>query len=139
MCHGDFAPWNTVWASGSLVGVIDWDMAEPGRPIDDIGFLAQHLVPLRSDAWARGVGFASPPSRAARLSLLCETYGDVRPDDVVEAVFELYERDRHRTASLGGQGKEPWTTFLRDGALDLIDGDEAWLREHGPAILDGVI
>ena len=31
VCHGDFAPWNTLWTSGSLVGIIDWDMAEPGN------------------------------------------------------------------------------------------------------------
>lgn len=135
VCHGDFAPWNTVWSSGDLVGVIDWDMAEPGKPIDDIAFLAQHLVPLRTDAWARGVGFANPPSRAKRLSLLCESYGGLRPDDVLVAIPELYERDRERTVKLGGEGKEPWATFLRQGALGLIDQDEAWLREHGSTLL----
>ena len=134
VCHGDFAPWNTVWSSGDLVGVIDWDMAEPGKPIDDVAFLAQHLVPLRTDAWARGVGFANPPSRARRLSLLCESYGWLRPDDVRDVVPELYQRDRERTVKLGGKGKEPWATFLRQGALGLIDQDEAWLREHGSTL-----
>lgn len=136
VCHGDFAPWNTLWTSGKLVGVIDWDMAEPGRPIDDVAFLAQHLVPLRSDAWAIGVGFADTPSRARRLALLCQAYGDISPDEVIHAAAALYERDRDRTVNLGGEEKEPWATFLREGALHLIDEDEAWLREHAQGILD---
>jgi hypothetical protein len=130
VCHGDFAPWNTVWTAGRLVGVIDWDMAEPGIPLADVTFLAQHLVPLRSDAWARGVGFDSSPARDRRLALLCETYGRITPGDVIASAPGLYERDRDRTLDLGGRGREPWATFLREGALDLIDEDVAWLREH---------
>lgn len=135
VCHGDFAPWNTLWVSGGLVGVIDWDMAEPGRPIDDVAFLAQHLVPLRSDAWARGVGFTDTPSRAARLSLLCETYGEIMPDDVIDAAEGLYERDRDRTVNFGAKALEPWATFLRQGALDLIDEDAVWLRTQSHTLV----
>ena len=136
VCHGDFAPWNTVWTAGRLVGVIDWDMAEPGIPTADVTFLAQHLVPLRSDTWARGVGFAAPPPRAWRLALLCEAYGGITPDDVIDAAPALYERDRGRTLSLGSEGKEPWATFLHEGALGLIEEDTAWLRENGAALAD---
>ena len=136
VCHGDFAPWNTVWNADRLVGLIDWDMAEPGIPMADITFLAQHLVPLRSDTWARGVGFASSPPRARRLALLCDAYGGITPDDLLDAAPALYERDRGRTLDLGGEGKEPWATFLREGALDLIKEDTAWLREHRATLTD---
>jgi hypothetical protein len=130
VCHGDFAPWNTVWTSGRLVGVIDWDMAEPGVPLFDLAFLAPLLVPLRPDAWARGVGFVGAPARARRLSSLCTSYGDVEPGEVVETVSTLYERDRDRTLRLGAQGKQPWATFLSQGAVDLIDDDTEWLCER---------
>jgi hypothetical protein len=31
--HGDLAPWNTVWNETELVGLIDWDTAEPAPPL----------------------------------------------------------------------------------------------------------
>ena len=30
VCHGDFAPWNTLWERDRLVGIVDRDMASPG-------------------------------------------------------------------------------------------------------------
>jgi phosphotransferase family enzyme len=130
VCHGDFAPWNTLWRGGTVVGIVDWDMAEPGPPIDDVAFLALHLVPLRSDERARLVGFASSPPRRERLSLLCETYGGVQPEEMVSAVARFHERDRERTITWGHEEREPWGTFLRRGDLEIVENDAAWLREH---------
>jgi hypothetical protein len=134
VCHGDLGPWNTVWRKGSLVGVIDWDMAEPGPPMLDLAFLALHLVPLRSDRRARQAGFAGEPPRAERLLLLCETYGGVRPADVLAAVEAFHERDRVRTVEWGRQGREPWATFLRTGDLDTIAEDREWIQAAAGAL-----
>jgi len=128
--HGDFAPWNTVWRDSSLVGVIDWDMAEPGLPIVDLAFLALHLVPLRSDARAALVGFASPPDRRSRLATLCDAYGGLEPAEVLEAVASFHERDRRRTVGWGREGREPWATFLARGELATIADDTKWLDAH---------
>jgi hypothetical protein len=130
VCHGDFGPWNTLWRSGRLVGVIDWDMAEPGRPLMDVAFLALHLVPLRSNELPRPSGFDGEPPRSRRLALLCESYGDVDPKDVIDAVFAHHARDRERTVTWGTEGREPWATFLRHGDLDLIDADTVWLARN---------
>jgi Phosphotransferase enzyme family len=130
VCHGDFAPWNTVWTSGRLVGVIDWDMAEPGHPSMDVAFLALHLVPLRPDETSAEVGEDDSPPRRHRLDLLCDAYGELDPREVIDAVFEHHLRDRERTITWGGAGREPWVRFLQDGMLDVIDRDEAWLREY---------
>ena len=128
--HGDFAPWNTVWRGSSLVGVIDWDMAEPGLPIVDLAFLALHVVPLRSDARAALAGFASPPDRRARLATLCDTYGGFSVAQVIEAVASFHERDRRRTVGWGREGREPWATFLARGELATIEDDAGWLDAH---------
>jgi hypothetical protein len=135
VCHGDFAPWNTLWDGDELVGIVDWDMAEPGTPLHDVAFLALHVVPLRSDDRAARVGFASEPPRAHRLSLLCEVYGGVTPREVIEAVTTFHELDRERTIAWGAEGREPWATFLRDGEPATIADDEAWLAEHAGALL----
>ena len=134
VCHGDLGPWNTLWRADSLVGIIDWDMAEPGPPMLDVAFLALHLVPLRSDRRAKEAGFAGEVPRAQRLSLLCETYGGVEPGAVLDAVASFHERDRTRTLDWGREGREPWATFLRTGDLDTIADDADWLREHAAEI-----
>jgi hypothetical protein len=135
VCHADFAPWNTLWDEDRLVGIIDWDMAEPGSPLMDVAFLALHLVPLRSDEIARESGFLDEPSRLQRLGLLCETYGAFEPRDLIDAVFEHHARDRERTITWGAQGREPWKRFLTDDLLDTIEADESWLRGHADQLL----
>lgn len=71
VCHNDFAPYNLVFRDGRAVGVIDFDHASPGPRIWDLAYLAYRLVPLGTD---RADGF-SAAERAARLDLLCATYG----------------------------------------------------------------
>lgn len=135
VCHGDFGPWNTLWKGDSLIGIIDWDMAEPAPPIVDVAFLALHLVPLRSDERAEKAGFGDAPPRAERLAVLCDAYGDVRPEEVVSAVVSFHERDRDRTIDWGRDEREPWATFLREGELATIADDASWLGEHRESLI----
>ena len=130
VCHGDFGPWNTLWRSSELAGVIDWDMAEPGPPLMDVAFLALHLVPLRSNDLPSPTGFDDEPPRSERLALICESYGTFDPGEVIDAAFEHHARDRERTIAWGAGGREPWATFLAEGDLDLIEADADWLHRH---------
>lgn len=36
VCHGDLGPWNTVIRDGRISGIIDWDFAYFGGPIEDL-------------------------------------------------------------------------------------------------------
>jgi len=44
--HGDLGPWNLLHLSGRLTGVIDWDLARYGNPLDDVVELALEALPL---------------------------------------------------------------------------------------------
>ncbi len=45
ICHNDISPNNIVVdAAGSLAAVLDWDMAAPGNPRDDLAFAAWQFV-----------------------------------------------------------------------------------------------
>lgn len=46
ICHHDAGAYNWIVDGDDLVGVIDWDMAGPGRPIDDLAFMAWNSLPL---------------------------------------------------------------------------------------------
>jgi len=131
VCHGDLGPWNTIWRDGHIVGLIDWDLAEPGPPLLDIAFLALQLIPLRHDRYAAEAGFDREVPRAERLRILCETYGGgVRPEDVLRQVRALHERDLERTLGWGADGKEPWASFLRQGDVQIVRDDLAWLSAN---------
>jgi hypothetical protein len=64
------APYNMVFESGRLVGLIDVDTASPGPRIWDLAYLAYRLVPFVEDAGLE-LGW---PQRAARLGRLLDAY-----------------------------------------------------------------
>ncbi len=35
--HGDLGPHNLIWSGDAIVGVIDFELARPGKPMDDAG------------------------------------------------------------------------------------------------------
>lgn len=73
--HGDAGPWNVVYDGWQPVGLIDWDSAQPRRPIDDLAAIAWHFVPLGPDTFLSAFGFQPPFSTARRLRVLCDAYG----------------------------------------------------------------
>jgi Ser/Thr protein kinase RdoA (MazF antagonist) len=83
ICLNDVAPYNMVFESGRIVGLIDLDTASPGPRIWDLAYLAYRLVPFVEDA---GIGF-SGPQRSARLRRLIEAYGGGFTEAEVYAVM----------------------------------------------------
>lgn len=127
--HGDFAPWNAVWQGEGLVGVIDWDLADPGYPLEDVAQLAWYVVPLRSDEHCEDVGFDQTPDLRQRLRVLCETYGAL-PAEVLSVMLRLQAKERQRIVEFGQQGLEPWVTFRTRGYAEQIAAESAWLERH---------
>ncbi|MFI8526448.1 phosphotransferase enzyme family protein [Promicromonospora sukumoe] len=77
ICHNDAAPYNMVFRSGRLVGLIDVDTASPGPRLWDLAYTAYRMAPFASDAFAGvsyDVGHLDPP---ARLDALVAAYGAV--------------------------------------------------------------
>jgi hypothetical protein len=131
--HGDFAPWNTVWRRGGLAGVIDWDFAEPGRPILDVAYAALYGVPLHHQA-ATNLGRQRPDIRH-RLRLFCHAAGGYAPGEVLEAVVEVEADEQNRLEGLGRRGIEPWKTFVEKGELEWLAACQDWLSDNRAALL----
>jgi len=73
--HGDLGPWNTVYRDGIPVAFIDWDAAQPVRPLDDLAGAAWTFVPLAPPRQLREAGFDPLPGLPARLRSFVDAYG----------------------------------------------------------------
>lgn len=127
--HGDFSPFNTVWSNNRVVGVIDWDFAQPGKAISDLAYLAWYAVPFTPDARAAMFGFDPGMNRAGRLEALCDAYGGQTPRDVVDEAVRIIEVESIETAELARRGVQPWVGFLANGNLESFAADVRWIRE----------
>ncbi len=78
ICHNDPGAYNWIIQSGHFVAMIDWDMAGPGRPIDDLAFLAWTAIPLYREIPIDDV--------VRRVDLLVDAYGEWGPMTVLDAV-----------------------------------------------------
>ena len=125
--HGDLGPWNMVWQGDALVGIIDWDFAEPGHPLEDVAQFAWYGVPLRGDAYWKKVGFEAAPDYKLRLQILCDSYG-AKPRDVLDALVRLQQEEVRRITTFGRQGIAPWDDFLERGDADDILEESEWLE-----------
>jgi len=139
--HGDFAPFNTIWRSGQIVGVIDWDFAQPGSAISDLAYLAWYAVPLREDRHATMHGFTGLLDRSSRLEALCRAYRVYGQLAVVDEAIRIIEVERVQTRELALRGLDPWMGFAARGNLEAFDAERDWIvanrQSLGPSRADG--
>lgn len=126
--HGDLGPWNTLWQGDTLVGLLDWDFAEPGQRITDVAQLAWYFVPLRGEDGWRKAGFDERPDFLARVEAICEAYGRYNAREVLTELDRLQQADLELTSRLGGSGVHPWNLFYDRGGMKIIQDENAWLR-----------
>jgi len=131
VCHGDPAPWNFVWRDGEAVGLIDWDHAYPGPPIDDVAYAIDTFTPFRPDDVAtRDHRFAEVPDRAARMRAFAEAYGLGGTIGLVDRVIARQQLTVDRVLSLADRGLDPWAAWCREGYLDELRARPRWTRSH---------
>ena len=98
ICHNDTGAYNWIVDGDRFVGMIDWDQAGPGQPLDDLAFLCWSGVPL----------FRRIPTAdaARRVVLAAEAYGGVDPTDLLDAVADRMRRASDRIAAGIERGDE---------------------------------
>jgi hypothetical protein len=133
--HGDLGPFNVVYREGRPIGLIDWDLAEPGPPVADLGQLAWLAIPLRGERVWRQSGFTEPPDPGERLRALCAGYGGVAPAEVLDAALALMRESRRRQETWGRAGRPPWSQFVERGFLDELARDLERVERDRSSIL----
>ncbi|MGI5519501.1 aminoglycoside phosphotransferase family protein [Micromonospora sp. CA-259024] len=135
VCHRDLSPKNTVYRdspTGPLpVAFLDWDLAGPGRRIEDVAFAGWHWAVL-------GEG-ADPAELGRRCRVLCDAYEApaTGPEPVLLARDELVDvmlhqiEDTWRGIDAGADRDEPGMRRLRDGgAVEGVRRWQDWLLAH---------
>jgi len=107
ICHHDPGAYNWIIQGGHFVAMIDWDLAGPGRPIDDLAFLAWTGIPLYREIPADEV--------ARRLDLLVDAYGEWGPITVLDAVVERMSTATERIEAGQARGDQGMLNLAKVG------------------------
>jgi mutator protein MutT len=125
VCHNDLSPPNLVLhTDGTLAAVLDWDMAAPAHPWDDVAFATWQFA-LRSNE--------PLDAEAVGVQALAEGYG-VHPSGVLGRVGARMAGAARviRTGAAGGD--EGLQRLVCAGVPDAVDAEAARFAERRPAL-----
>jgi aminoglycoside phosphotransferase (APT) family kinase protein len=114
-----------------LVGILDWDYAWPARPIHDVAYALEYVVPFRDDSeCVRSLRYPAPPARRQRIERFAEAYGLTSTDGLVNEVLGQQQMVLDRARQLAAEGRQPQAAWQEGGALDVVAERIRWSREH---------
>jgi len=112
VCHNDLSPCNFVFRGSTPIGIIDFDLASPGRRVDDVGYAIFLWLNLGTDG--------PPPSeQRRRIEVFCNAYGIVAGGPLVDAVVEVVATNVDRLRAQGRVADSRWWQQQHD-----------WLAAH---------
>lgn len=138
VCHADVAPYNAVVEGGRLVGFIDWDVAGPADPLEDVAFAAWNWVPLFDDAHASGLGWLEPPDRPARLRAFAEAYRLPLPERLVDATIARMQASLDRIEGAAASGEAAFQRLVADGHLEPVRRAQQLVRRERESLLEAL-
>ena len=130
ICHHDPGAYNWIIQSGHFVAMIDWDMAGPGDPLQDLAFMAWTAIPLYREIPVEDV--------ARRLDLLCDVYGECGPFTLLDRVVERMTLAADRIAAGIERGDAGMANLQKVGEPRRTRDRVARFVERIPAIQDAL-
>jgi len=128
VCHGDFAPYNCVFAAGEAVGVIDFDGARPGPRRWDLAYALYRFAPLTNPA--NGDGFGEPMEQARRARIFLDAYGcapEQRMDTLAAVGPRLMQLVTFMQEAAAG-GDPSFARHIEEGHADLYLRDIEYVQ-----------
>jgi hypothetical protein len=129
VCHGDLGPWNFLQKAGRLTGVIDWELAHFGLPLDDLAFMAIETVPLRRSTVLTMGENVSPSFLMNRLEVLLHAYGKVTVAEILAQAVDAFGRLIEQTQANARRNISPFDEFVRRGFLEDYAQDRDYIKE----------
>jgi hypothetical protein len=123
VCHNDLSPHNTVYRDGRPIAFVDWDIAAPGRRIQDIAHVAWQFLGL-------GPALVDPTDPARWLRLICDAYGLADRAELIDAVLWWQDRCWRGIEAEAAAGDRAKRRLLDRGIPAVIRTEHAWVIEH---------
>lgn len=128
LCRHDLAPNNTVYRDavhgGQPYAFIDWDLAGPGRRIEDVAHVCWTWLDL-------GPRVTSLPRTSRQVRHIMTAYGaDFDVHDVLQAVTWWQHRRWQGIEQRAAAGDPAMRTLISDGTAVAIRAAAAWTQEH---------
>ncbi|MEU1166246.1 phosphotransferase [Streptomyces sp. NPDC005921] len=132
LCHNDVCLENVVFRDGRAAGLIDFDLAAPGRPLWDVAMTARYWVPMLDPESATALhpaGLDAP----TRLRILADGYGLSRQDraELPDVIEQATASCRAFVADRVAGGDPVYTQALAErGGWQRWDRMQEWLVTH---------
>lgn len=134
ICHNDTGGYNWIVSDGHFAGMIDWDQAGPGDPLDDLAFLCWSGIPLFRDTPGADV--------VRRLRVVAEAYPRWEVGELLDAVGRRMRTASERIASGIRRGDPGMLSLAAHGeprrTLDRVERFEARLPDLRAAVREPV-
>lgn len=132
LCHNDVCPENVVFRDGRAAGLIDFDLAAPGRPIWDLAMTARYWVPML-DPVSAIVSYPAGLDAAPRLRILADSYG-LSPQERAELPSVIEQATKTCRAFVTDRVADGDPLYLQTlterGGWERWDRTQAWLEAH---------
>ena len=133
ICHGDFAPYNSVIRNGDVCGVFDFDTAHPGPRLWGLAYLAYRWVPLTAPSnpdWSTTLA-----EQSRRLKLLCTAYGTSEMSEVLHQARLRLLAMVDTIRSMAADGHLALQAHLAEGHDKLYLADADYIDQNREQIL----
>jgi aminoglycoside phosphotransferase (APT) family kinase protein len=131
VCHHDLDPRNTVYQDqgGQLrpVALIDWDLAAPGRRVQDVARILWQFLPLAPEV-------TDIADTARRLRLVVDTYGLEDRDELMPTVLWWQERCWRGIATGAAVGESAMVALQSTGVVTAVRAAQMWTQDHRTAL-----
>ena len=89
ICHGDFAPYNLMYANQRPTAIIDFDTIRPGPRVLDVSYAVYWFAPFQFEGDLRELSLSELRAGNPRLKKFCKEYG-IQPS--IELIAEVIAR-----------------------------------------------
>jgi thiamine kinase-like enzyme len=127
VCHNDLAPKNTVYrlTSGawSPYALIDWDLASPGRRIEDVAHICWQWLDL-------GPGVIDVNETARKIKLIATAYELEDARSLIDTIIWWQNRCHRGIEAQAATGDPAMKRLVDQRVPDRIRESESWTRRH---------
>ena len=139
VCHNDPGPNNAVFQNNRIAGFIDFDMAAPGDPLEDLGYMAW--------SWCVSSNSERPhvAVQAAQVRTLLDAYGlhSASRAGIVPAMMERHTRNVQLWNQRKNQPPDDALITTSNARIDEIAAwsarERAFVEAHKSAFLEALI